>query len=338
MPANAYFPGLDAIRFLAALSVVAFHLGYLTQAADYREIWPITWMGWIGVQIFFVISGFVIAKSAKGSTPLQFIKSRALRVYPAVWCCATIAFAVQGIGLLEPYIHSMLLLPKRPWIDDVYWTLAVEISFYLMILALLCLNRFSLVSRAAFVVTIFNAICLAAATMSNEWAITISRMNLLLANHGCFFALGIWVWYSTKRILRVYQMLGILLATFVGIGEICLYGARFQPTPNHLWMIAPILIWLAALVAIFVFAHVEIAPSNLLRRLGLMTYPLYLVHNVSGRALEARLIEIGANKWLALGVSVAAVIALSWIICIAWEPLVRVVLTGGTPRRTVSAS
>src|SRR5258706_15154943 len=69
-------------------------------AADvlYPSAAPFTWFGWGGVEIFFVISGFVIANSASRSSPTEFLLGRALRLYPAVWVCAT--------------AHAMLLVPK----------------------------------------------------------------------------------------------------------------------------------------------------------------------------------------------------------------------------------
>ena len=51
-----------------------------------------TWFGWVGVEVFFVISGFVIANSASKTSPIEFLISRALRLYPAVWVCSTATF------------------------------------------------------------------------------------------------------------------------------------------------------------------------------------------------------------------------------------------------------
>src|SRR5712675_1260110 len=55
---------------------------------------PYTWFGWVGVEIFFVISGFVIANSASKSSATEFLVGRALRLYPAVWVCATATLLV----------------------------------------------------------------------------------------------------------------------------------------------------------------------------------------------------------------------------------------------------
>ena len=82
-----YIYGIDLIRFACAFGVAAFHLTWKTP----ETAW---WMpvGWVGVQVFFVISGLVIANSAHGATPRQFLTSRFLRLYPAAWCAAAISF------------------------------------------------------------------------------------------------------------------------------------------------------------------------------------------------------------------------------------------------------
>ena len=195
-----YIYGIDLIRFLAALSVVGFHLGYLNDVADFKPIWPITWFGWIGVEVFFVISGFVIANSANGKSPMQFLKGRALRLYPAVWCCATLTLIVAGaisdqplIELLPSYLRSLALIPKGPWIDDVYWTLAVEIGFYTLIFGLLYAGMFLLLTRVSLVLTAFSSICLCILA-SHHWHLLeqsrlvdlIDHSKTLLARHGSF--------------------------------------------------------------------------------------------------------------------------------------------------------
>jgi peptidoglycan/LPS O-acetylase OafA/YrhL len=325
-----YYYGIDLIRFFAAFSVLSFHLAYLNNGAnaEYLELRPVAWQGWIGVQIFFVISGFVIANSASVATPSQFIRGRALRLYPAAWICATITFIALGApGEWSRYVRSMLLIPKGPWVDDVYWTLAVEISFYAMTFVMLCIGAFKLISHAAFVVTVFNAICLVVlATNYHDLGDVISRMNLTLANHGCFFALGIWIWCAAGRPLKYFEIAGIMLAIGTGILQIYLYASKYNPYPEMIWLSEPILIWLVSVAAIVLFSRVQLAPSKLLRRLGLMTYPLYLVHNVLGRAIESRLLNVGVNRWIALAVAASTVIAISWVVCVALEPQIRLAL------------
>src|SRR6201990_2179946 len=153
---NTHFPLLVPLRFGAAVGVAIFHQMFWSWAwvsigvpgferyvaADvlYPSAAPFTWFGWVGVEIFFVISGFVIANSASKSSPSQFLLGRALRLYPAVWVCATatlLVLVIFGTGsasqYIAPYIHAMTLVPEgvtKQSLDVVYWTLAAETAFY----------------------------------------------------------------------------------------------------------------------------------------------------------------------------------------------------------------
>src|SRR5262249_53112044 len=105
---HRYYYGLDGLRFFSALAVCVFHLAFYIWATDYaemarifadppkfEEITPLAWAGWVGVEIFFVISGFVIAHSANGATPMAFLRSRMLRLFPAAWVCAIITLVAR---------------------------------------------------------------------------------------------------------------------------------------------------------------------------------------------------------------------------------------------------
>ncbi|WP_426424837.1 acyltransferase family protein [Bradyrhizobium genosp. A] len=335
--ARPYYYEIDLIRFVSAVLVVGFHLGYLNRgAADYHPVWPVTWCGWIGVEIFFVISGLVIANSASNATPLGFLKGRCMRLYPAAWCCATLTLLVVGVNHtnLPSYLRSIILLPKGPWIDDVYWTLSVEICFYAVVFLLLVYQRLSMkvdLASLAFAMTAINMIGILVLA-GKQCGIfdadgatkLVDHANLIFARHGSFFALGIWIWLSTVRSLTVWDKLGFSLALVAGAVEILLRGAEFVPFQNRLWLLQPLIVWGAALAAIAVFARVP-AKRNMmvLRQLGLMTYPLYLVHNVVGREIEREIIRLGVDKWLALSASAVAVIGLSWLICRFIEPMGR---------------
>src|SRR5437868_3352741 len=99
------FLGLDLVRFAAALAVAFFHLSFWWWLPGTDPVAPIgpvlsepfRW-GWVGVPIFFVLSGFVITLSADGKTARQFVIGRALRLYPAVWICATLTLLIARAG------------------------------------------------------------------------------------------------------------------------------------------------------------------------------------------------------------------------------------------------
>jgi len=95
---------LDGLRLLAALMVVVFHYVGRTETdkiiwgAGPAEAFPLlhhaAQFGWLGVEMFFMISGFVICMSAWGRDLGSFIRSRAVRLFPAYWAAILITTTV----------------------------------------------------------------------------------------------------------------------------------------------------------------------------------------------------------------------------------------------------
>jgi peptidoglycan/LPS O-acetylase OafA/YrhL len=156
--------GLDLLRFAAASMVVTYHMGFIIQAPsnparshlqiaiEPASAPPLFWFGFIGVPIFFVISGFVIAYSAEHSNPARFFRDRVVRLGPALWLCASLSVVLFLVfsrhttaEILKRYIKEMIFFPDPPWLDPVVWTLGVEIVFYGLVFLLLKFKRFHLI-------------------------------------------------------------------------------------------------------------------------------------------------------------------------------------------------
>ena len=102
------------------------------------------WWGWVGVELFFVVSGYVIAASVGGAGPRDFVRRRALRLLPGAWVCASLTALALLVGssvaattVAARWLNSMLVAPLGEPIDGVYWTLGVEVVFYAVVAALI---------------------------------------------------------------------------------------------------------------------------------------------------------------------------------------------------------
>ena len=101
--ASIRFYEIDLLRFLAALSVVFYHYTYrgFTQGnyspLEFPEIGRVTRYGYLGVELFFIISGYAVLLSAQGKTVRQFFLSRITRLYPAFWVACTLTFTVKRL-------------------------------------------------------------------------------------------------------------------------------------------------------------------------------------------------------------------------------------------------
>ena len=134
---------LDALRGIAALAVVLFHYFYHYNNIYGHENIPVNWarIGGLGVQLFFMVSGFVIFWTLnRVDRPLDFVVSRFSRLYPAYWCAILITFTtVLCFGLpgrevsFVDAVANILMFHEYlgiPHVDGVYWTLTVELTFY----------------------------------------------------------------------------------------------------------------------------------------------------------------------------------------------------------------
>ena len=145
---------LDALRGIAVLCVLAFH--FIHSYAHYcssalPQPFPAP-LGWPGVLLFFVISGFVITLSAERyMSAYAFLKNRFLRIYPlyaisAVFTMFWAACKNAGIEsdplILLKNLFLLQFLTDTPHINGIYWTLAVEAHFYILITLMLLFSSF----------------------------------------------------------------------------------------------------------------------------------------------------------------------------------------------------
>lgn len=359
---HRYFYGLDAVRFFSALAVCTFHLGFYVWASEYSSIaaifggvarfdalTPVAWMGWVGVQIFFVISGIVIANSANGATPFAFLRSRLTRLWPAAWICATVTLIVRlwaGESLLPAlevdYLRSMVLWPRGGWIDGVYWSLAVEIGFYAIVFVMLLTANFRRLSLLAWALTLASATYVSVAFLkelglANPGAGFDALMRyaeLLPLRHGVFFAIGIWLWMVSNRSLPRLAWWGLGAAFLFGVLEIemrAMEVQRFEAVAAAGQpLIAPVIVWLTAVGLIIAcmrqperFEPRTEAGRSWLKLAGKTTYPLYLVHSVTGAATMRWLIDAGVTPYAALPLTVVIVLGIALLVAIHAEPAAR---------------
>ncbi len=346
---------LDLLRFASALMVVAFHYGSAfalapsSTGAEMLAGLPLstagvdaTWFGWVGVELFFVISGFVIAMSAQGTSTTDFLRRRALRLLPAAWICATVTlgvlwFAAPSPSLPQQWLVSIGFWPIGAGVDPSYWTLGIELAFYLVIAAGLgqagTLERIE--RRALWIGVLSTGFWLFArlADWGAPQMMDYRPFQLLMLPHGCFFALGVLAWAMLHDRVTGHRIVLFTLLTATAFAEIA--GRTIERTQAlgiNIGPALPIAVFATGLVVVLGSLRLQPTLERLINTrvattLGLMTYPLYLIHQEAGAALVAALMHAGLPMAPAFIVTLALAIGFSWWVARRAEPLVKSALS-----------
>ncbi|MBP2447102.1 acyltransferase family protein [Rhizobium leguminosarum] len=354
--ASPYIYGIDALRFVCALMVTVFHLGFASWASPlylrpYKmpAIENVAQPGWVGVELFFVISGLVIINSAASATAMSFLKGRILRLYPAVWICASLTLifiATQDLNrrVIKNYLRSITLYPGGPWIDGQYWTLACEICFYALVFILCATGKRARMPGLALGLSLASTAFIALLNAFPDSEIlaifTDTAWRAVPFYYGCQFAIGIYIyiWLLSRTRMSPISWMGLICALVTGATQIYMAAGstsdRTLDAAGHSFSPLPaILIWAAGLFFIAASVGYSRQISRLpkaflqsVKTLGLMTYPLYLLHFAIGIQLLDWLTDLGMTPLPALGLAVAIVCAMSLVVCKWGEPPIRRVL------------
>mgnify|MGYP001296978290 CR=1 FL=1 len=312
---------IDLLRGVACAAVVAFHFLYRGQ----QDAWitdqapaalaQVARYGYLGVYLFFIISGYVIFKSAQGATVRAFVASRFARLYPAYWVAvcftAGLAWALSsvtfGVSLRDFLINLTMLMHWLPptfgvaLVDGAYWSLAVEFQFYLMIALVLwtgtlarietLLTGWLLLSIADFVRRAY----LPEVWLALEWAPLFSAGILFhqIRHEGL----------TRQRYLLLWCCYMVALAHATIPAEL-LKGSA-DGSSRSAWVVAGAMTLFFAVFGLISADRWHLRGSALVKWVGALTYPVYLVHQNVGYLL----LEFWKPTGLAFGVRLAAVLA-----------------------------
>lgn len=295
-PDRAKFESLEMIRALAALSVVFFHTQIIfTGRTGIVPFGGVFGAGSRGVDLFFVLSGFIIAYIHAGDIGRpgrvgHYFYSRFVRIYPSVWIMTLLALAVYLIGFggpdkadkLQPgsIAASFLLLPQHgDALVNVTWSLKYEIFFYLLF-ALAILRRW----LGLWLILLWQLSVLAVSIAG--WQLEWSWLSFYLRPIVLEFGLGLvsaWVVINRARFRLLENrrfVLGLLAAgaaVFVGADLVQAYAPEVLAAwPDFL------VFGVSAACIIVSLALLDIRRSYVVPRvlvlLGGASYSIYLVH------------------------------------------------------------
>lgn len=301
-------PELDALRGIAAVLVLLFHYSY-----QYPKLFsdqpglPFRWQ-WAenGIWLFFAISGFVICMTLERTRHwTDFVWARFSRLYPVYWAAMALTIIVLTLSgetsLNIPIADKLANITMiqgwigRASVDPVYWTLAVELAFYLCMLGVFMAGW---LARLEILVALWLA--LSALQMATGW-LPFRIEQLLVLGYFPFFAIGM-IFYRfrsgaiSRGRLLLWQILLALAAGLMG-GEATLVAA-----------IIIAIFWLMLAGRLSILAY----PGLLW--LGAISYPLYLVHQNIGYVVIHQLGLAGVGIEIAVVAAVALAVLLAHVL------------------------
>ena len=290
---------LDVLRGFAAVAVL---LGHYTALYDHLNgvqdrLGFEFIIGGYGVFLFFVISGFVIKMTIDRCNNCgDFLVSRFSRIFPAYWTPVVITFLLLLWLKEEPpsvlqLVANFTMLQRFfgiQHIDAVYWTLNVELSFYIWImLARLCglLNNINLLVSLALLFQLIISL------LQSHLGIRFSQgiQAVFLLEYVNLFSSGILFFEIWSKRGNIFSWL--LLSW-------CLFNVPFIPfrevpcAPSQTWtIVVDLMIFLIFWMAINSKLSWIVSRGTLY--FGAISYSLYLIHDEVGRSVMKRLSEKG---------------------------------------------
>ncbi|GAA3169879.1 MULTISPECIES: acyltransferase family protein [Streptomyces] len=328
---GARLAAIDGLRLVAAVAVAAYHfLGTTTprfwDGYDLREAVPalheVSRYGWLGVEFFFLISGFVICMSCWGRTPAQFVVSRVSRLFPTYWCAVLLVVALvvtarvahlEAATPIDPRtVLGNLTMAPGPMgltlIDGVAWTLWVEARFYLLMALMLFIG---LTYRRMIA---FCGAWLTLALLARELH-SKTLDAVVLSQYAGLFVTGIALYLMHRFGQNIVLW---LLAGFAWCYELTVLGDRVashtvKPAAGGAlsWGVcAALLTFFLVVLALAAFGPLARIRWRALVTAGALTYPFYLVHQSIGVPVAKGLLKMAPGLGLLPSVATGLIFAL----------------------------
>lgn len=319
VPGRTYYPALDVLRGIAILLVFFYHNFHFL---------PIFQFGWMGVDLFFVLSGFLITEILLSSQKEKnyfrnFYARRFLRISPlyyltlfAFLCLSPYLFSEQNMGIYHYYTQNQVWfwshlqnwlfvqkgLSSTPYLSH-FWSLAVEEQFYLFWPLIIFLLKDLKRLRICIIALIIAALAIRIymwhqypSDMVKYYCNTLTRMDSLLM--GCLLL----VWQKEGKSLPVKKINYTILFCVSFLITGFLLGNDLKQTNPFFSTIGYTVISVLCASLLYLFIKGEVKPfnwlktSSLLNYIGKISYGIYIFHIPVHLVLSSVLMNILRNN------------------------------------------
>lgn len=249
---------VDYVRAFASLLVAIFHLGG-------KVVFPLSY-GWLGVEMFFVLSGFIICWALPLSYNYKdvpsFLAKRLIRIEPpyifSIGCLLVLNYLTKNnykpdwinVGFHLAYINNFI---GKSYLNPVYWTLGIEFQYYILIALI-----FPILLRnwGKWLIVIFNLI-----------PFIFSFPDELIFTVFPIFAFGVYAYYFLAKKITFNELLAWLILNLV----ICYFQLGLLKTAVSLFSMVAILL--------------PIQGNKIVTFFSKISFSLYLTHDIFGSRL-----------------------------------------------------
>ena len=286
--------GIQHLRGIAACMVVLSHVTAMARFPKYFGIDILNRFfetGATGVELFFVISGFIIAYTSLSPdlvpklTQHEFFKKRFVRIVPLMWICiigyAGLRYLGRGVFDPYPYLRALVLYPIGDVMPNIIWTLRHEALFYLVFCASWLAGRHWIYVMGAWFLSPLICFVLGIATPPLTWAgFFFNKLNLLFG-----FGFTIAVMHLKGMINPVFNFKTIYIPALVSGVVLLIYAHESQYVSDTyvrtVFDVLAIGVLCASIVILMLmfFEQSRLSYGNrVLLLLGNASYSIYLFH------------------------------------------------------------
>ncbi len=320
---------IDILRFIAAITVFFFHTTfrgkyYELYSFEFQELSLFSKYGFFGVDLFFIISGFVILMSIQNKTPTTFFQSRCVRLYPCFWfgvsftalICYFLGSEIFHFNFWQ-YILNLTMLAGFlgvPDIDGVYWTLYVEIKFYIFIYLIMLIKKEKYLIYFLYIWAILSASNL---VINIPWTIE----NWFILDWSHYFIAGA-IFYKIREDGVRKEFITLLLTTYlISIIKLSNRIGIIADTYSTLLSLNVSILIVTVIFAVMTLISLKKVHMHKYGKLyiilGALSYPMYLLHHNIG-FIYMDIMEKYMNKYCIIFTLLAIVILLSYV-CTLYE-------------------